>query len=247
MAIIGAAKSPAVRSQVTNLINQYNGDPYYAGNDGGSKSGKDRLLSAVEDACKIAGSNDAAELGSEFHGLWDIVNSGGTPSLVQPHLERPLETYKLATRKIRFLGGEIVIVNDELKRAGSFDHLMAIPKGAIGPDGSPLDEDWVVVGDGKTGRWDAKYPAGVTAQLATYGLGSIYDQDANERLPIHENLNTDWGVLIHFPLAEKGPEVGLYWIDLKVGLAAAKLNNRLDDMIKWFASKDGKPIPFTIP
>lgn len=232
---------------VTTLINQYDGDPYYNGNDGGSESGKDRLMTAVELACKIAGASEAAEQGTEFHALWDMVNRGDTPKLVQPHLVQPLEDYRRGTKKITFIDGEVVIVNDVLKRAGTFDHLLSIPKGSIGPYGVPIEDDWVCVGDGKTGRWDVRYPAGVTAQLATYGLGSVYDQDTNERTPIHPELQTDWAVLIHFPLSEKNPQVGLYWIDLSVGLAAAELNNRLDAMIKWFDSVGGKPKPFQLP
>lgn len=245
-AVIGAVTSDSVRSRISTLINQYNGDPYYAGDDGGSESGKDRLLAAVETACEVAGANRAREEGTEFHALWDMMNRGEKPKLVQPHLLERLEVYRTSVKPIKFIDGEIVIVNDELKKAGSFDHLMEIPKGAIGPDGTPLSEPWIVVGDGKTGKWDAKYPAGVYAQLASYGLGQRYDQDNNIRTPIHPDLNTDWGVLVHYPLSEERPEVGFYWVDLSIGKRAAELNNSLDRMIKHFGSKEGKPIKFSL-
>ncbi|WP_198938185.1 hypothetical protein [Mycobacterium sp. IS-836] len=243
---MGTVMSKSVRSRIVTLINEYDGDPYYKGRDGGSEPGKDRLMAAVEDACEIAGANNASEMGTEFHKYWEMRNRGEKPLIVQDHLAGPLETYCAATEPIRFLDSEVLIINDELKKAGSFDHFMEIPKGAIGPDGKPLDEPWLVVGDGKTGKWDVKYPAGVYAQLASYALGCRYDQDKNERLPIHPDLNTDWGVLIHFPLSEDKPEVGLYWINLAIGREAAILNNRIDAMQKYFASKEGKPIEFEL-
>lgn len=247
MAAIGLVISPTARSKVATLVNEYNGDPYYAGNDGGSQSGKSRLLEAVELACEVAGAHRAAEEGTEFHGLWELANAGKKPTVVQPHLQPKLDYYLKATKPIRFIEAECVVVNDEIERAGSMDHLMVIPRGSRGPDGEPLQDDWVCGGDGKTGRWDVRFPAGVFAQLATYILGCRYDQQTNERLPIHPELRTDWGVLVHYPLAEEDSEVGLYWVDLRVGREAALLNNRLEKMKKWFDSVDGKPIPFTLP
>lgn len=245
-AAMGIVLSATARSKVSTLLNQYRGDPYYAGDDGGSQSGKSRLLEAVEQACNVAGANRAAEEGTEFHGLWELANAGERPTVVQPHLEQRLDYYLTKTRPIKFIEPECTVVNDEVKRAGSMDHLMVVPKGAIGPDGEPLGEDWVVGGDGKTGRWDAKYPAGIYAQLATYVLGERYDQETNTRSPIHPELRTDWGVLIHYPLSTPEPDVGLYWVDLKVGLQAALLNNRIGDMMSYFDSVKGKPRKFEL-
>lgn len=245
-AAMGIVMSATARSKVASLLNQYRGDPYYAGDDGGSQSGKSRLLQAVEQACNVAGANRAAEEGTEFHGLWELANAGERPTIVQPHLQQRLDYYLAKTKKIQFLEPECTVVNDEIKRAGSMDHLMVVPKGAIGPFGEPLDEDWVVGGDGKTGRWDARYPAGIYAQLATYALGFRYDQETNERTAIHPELRTDWGVLIHYPLSAPEPDVGLYWVNLETGRQAALLNNRLGDMISYFESVKGKPIPFAL-
>ena len=246
LAVVGTMLSKTVRSQVATLINEYDSDPYYKGDDGGTESGKSRLIEAANMACKIAGEDDASELGTEFHKLWEKVNAGEEPHLVQDHLVAPLKHYKERTAPIRFLAGEALIINDELRRAGSMDHLLEIPAGAIGPDGQPLDKPWVCAGDGKTGKWEVSYPAKMSAQLAAYGLGFAYDQERNERLPLHPEMNREWGVMIHYPLAVENPRVDFYWVHLPSGLEAAKLNNRLDDMISFYRSVKGRPIKFEL-
>lgn len=246
MAAIGVLMSESARSDIVNLINEYDGDPYYAGDDGGTRSGKKRLLEAVELACKVAGSDTASSRGTEFHKLGETVNRGREPRVVQDHLVGFLKHYRDRVARIKFLAQEILIVNDEVKRAGSIDYLMELPAGIVTPDGIRHDEGLVVAGDLKTGRWDIDYPGGVSAQLASYGLGQRYDQATNTRLPLHPRSSDRWAVIVHFPIAERGAEVSFYWVDMKIGLEAAKLNNRLDDMIKWFQSVKGKPIKFDI-
>lgn len=246
MAAIGTVMSKTVQAEIANLLNEYQGDPYYAGDDGGWRSGKRRLLDAVDKAAELAGSSSAAAKGTEFHKLGEMRNRGLTPTIIRDELVAPLEHYSQSVERINFLHQEILIVNDEIERCGSIDYLMEIPAGATGPDGNPLEKPWVVAGDLKTGKWDYLYPAGLYAQLAGYGKGMRYDQETNTRSPLHADINTDWGVLVHYPLAVKDSTVKFYWLDLNVGLEAAKLNNRIDSMIKYFASEKGKPVEFTL-
>lgn len=54
MAAIGTVMSDSVRSEIANLINRYDGDPYYKGNDGGWQSGKSQLgVGGVRSECKV--------------------------------------------------------------------------------------------------------------------------------------------------------------------------------------------------
>lgn len=247
MAAIGTVMSDSVRSQIVTLINEYHGDPYYAGDDGGTHSGKERLMEAVEQACKIAGAETASSRGTEFHKLAELINCGETPTIVQPYLIEPLEHYREKVKRITFHAQEITIVNDELERAGSIDYLLELPAGMETPDGVVHDEPIICCSDLKTGKWDVRYPAGVTAQLAAYGLGFRYDQDTNERSPLYPGINTNWGVMVHYPLATPGEGVSFYWLSLRAGLEAAKMNNRFEAMVRFFSSAKGRPVQFEIP
>lgn len=244
MAAIGVLMSDDARSQIVNLINEYDGDPYYKGDDGGFRSGKKRLLDAVDLACKVAGSDTASSRGTEFHKLGEMVNKGQEPRIVQEHLKGFLHHYRQRVAHIKFLAQEILIINDAIQRAGSIDYLMQLSNVET-PDGI-FHEELVVAGDLKTGKWDIDYPGGVSAQLAGYGLGQKYDQSTNTRTPLHPCASDKWAVIVHFPIGEREAEVGFYWVDLAVGLEAAKLNNRLDAMIKYYRSTKGKPIKFEV-
>lgn len=245
MAAIGVIMNDSARSQIVSLINEFSGDPYYLGDDDrGSHSGKARLLDAVELACEVAGSSTASSRGTEFHKLGELVNQGQEPTVVQPYLAPHLNHYRDRVRSIRFLAQEILIVNDDIKRAGSIDYLMELPAGCRTPDGITHDAPLVVAGDLKTGKWDIDYPGGVSAQLAGYGLGFRYNQATNERLPIHDRCSDRWAVIVHYPIATPGATVQFYWVDMQVGLEAAKLNNRLNEMINYYKSEKGKPIRF---
>jgi len=246
MAAIGTVMSKTVQAEIANLLNEYDGDPYYAGDDGGWRSGKRRLLDAVNKAAELAGASSAAAKGTEFHKLGEIINQGRRPTIVRDELIEPLAHYEQAVAGVTFLHQEILIVNDEIQRCGSIDYLMEIPAGTPGPDGNPLPKPWVCAGDLKTGRWDYAYPAGLYAQLAGYGKGQRYDQETNTRSELHPDLNSDWGVLVHFPLAAPNPKVTFYWLDLNIGMEAARLNNRIDSMMRFFGSEKGKPVEFTV-
>lgn len=158
MAAIGVLMSKEAASLITTLINQYDGDPYYRGDDGGTESGKSRLKRAVEKACDVAGASSAAALGSEFHGLWELLNHGKQPRLIQPHLVPLVNHYQERVKPIRFIDAEVLIVNDQVKRAGSMDHFMELPAGLETPDGVVHDEPMLVCGDGKGLPLDTKIP-----------------------------------------------------------------------------------------
>lgn len=246
MAAIGVLMSPEASSEITTLINEYNGDPYYAGRDGGTQSGKSRLLSAVNKAADVAGASSKAAQGTEMHKLGELINKGQQPTLVRDVMKPHLDEYQRSVEPIKFLAQEILVIHDELKKAGSIDYLMELPAGLTTPDGITHDEPMVVAGDLKTGQWAVRYPATVYAQLAGYGTGVRYDQETNTREPLHERISNKWAVLVHYPLADPEPRVRFYWVDMALGYEAALLNNRLDKMISYFQSEAGRPVEFDL-
>jgi len=246
MAAIGVLMSAEASSEITTLINEYEGDPYYKGRDGGTQSGKSRLLAAVDKAADVAGASSKSALGTEFHKLGELINRGKQPTLVRDSMRSHLKHYQERVTPIRFLAQEILVIHDDLKKAGSIDYLMELPAGLTTPDGIVHDEPLVVAGDLKTGQWAVRYPAGVYAQLAGYGTGVRYDQETNTRYPLHERISDRWAVLVHYPLADPNPQVQFYWIDMELGLKAAQLNNSLDRMIAYFQSEAGRPVHFDL-
>lgn len=237
-AAVGILLDSSARSQIATLVNEY-GDPWNAESDD-KFTPKDRLKQAVEQARNTAGQHTASSAGTEMHKLGELHNKGVTPRIVQPHLTDLFDHYKQAVEPFEFLAQELLIVNDTLELCGSVDYLMRVPAGARTPDGTVWDDPMVVVGDLKTGRWDARYPMSVTCQLAAYGTGLRYEQDANVRLPLHENVNTEWGLLVHFPIMSRDPRVRFYWVDLRLGLRAALLGRQVEEMRSVFKRKDAE-------
>ncbi|WP_207558800.1 hypothetical protein [Mycobacteroides abscessus] len=240
-AAVGILLDNAARSEVATLINEYDADPWYKGDDGGTRSGKDRLKAAVEQARNTAGQHTASSAGTEFHKLGELHNQGKVPRIVQEQWVDKFEQYKHAVEPIGFLAQELLVVNDILELAGSVDYLMELPAGLTTPDGTYHPEKFVCVGDLKTGRWDSKRPMSVTCQLAAYGTGKRYDQETNTRTELHERINTDWGVMVHFPIMNDAAEVQFYWIDLQLGLRAAKIGKQVEEVRKWFSRKESDP------
>lgn len=238
-AAVGILLDPSARSEVATLINEY-GDPWYNGDDGGTKSGKQRLKEAVEHARNTAGQNTAASAGTEFHKLGELHNKGITPRIIQEHLKEPLAKYERAVEPIEFIDQEILVVNDRLELCGSVDYLMGLPAGITTPDGVTHDKEMVVVGDLKTGKWDADRPMSVTCQLTAYGTGQKYDQETNTRTPLHSMINDKWGLMVHFPIMKKDPEVKFYWVDLSLGLEACLLAKQVEAIRSRFSGKDAK-------
>lgn len=236
-AAVGVMMDRAARSEVVTLINEFNGDPWNADEGGMAHSGKDRLKAAVEQARNTAGQHVAASAGTEFHKLGELVNRGQEPWLVQDHLKPLLAVYKTAMSPIRCLRQELFVVNDELCRAGSLDYLLQLPDGRV------------LVSELKTGKWDVRFPMSVTTQVAAAANAVVYDQETGERRPIHPDLDTTTGLLVHFPIMAPDPEdrkVGFYELNLVLGMQAARVARDIDDLRKAFKRKDAEPKPLEV-
>ena len=231
-AAVGVMLDPAARSEIVTLINESDADPWNA--DEGHHSGKDRLKAAVEQARTTAGQHVASAAGTEFHKLGELVNRGQEPRLVQDHLKPLLSEYKSAVAPIRFLRQELFVINDELQRAGSLDYILQLP------------DCRVLVSDLKTGKWDVRYPMSVTTQVAGLATAVAYDQETGERKPLHPDLDTTTGLLVHFPIMQPRPRVGFYELNLELGMQAARVARDIEDLRTAFKRKDATPRPLEV-
>ncbi len=228
-AAVGVMLDASARSEIVTLINEYDGDPWNSDEGGIPHSGKDRLKAAVDQARTTAGQHVAANAGSEFHKLAELVNAGREPRVVQDHMQPLLKEYRGAVEKIRFLRQELFVVNDEVRRAGSLDYLLQFPDGRV------------FVGDLKCGKWDLPYPMSVTTQVAGLATACVYDQATGERRPIHPDLDTKIGLLVHFPIMQPDPKVRFYELDLELGMRAARAANEIEELRRAFKRKGAQP------
>ena len=213
-AAIGTVLDKSARSEIVSLINEFDRDPWGGG-------GKDRLKSAVDKARQTAGAEVASTAGTEFHQYTELIDMGKTPTIVQDEFVPLVDKYVAATEPLEFLDAEPFVVCDELKVAGSIDRIVRVPK-LVNESGDvhPISGK-VVVADLKSGRHDNRYGLKPTVQVACYANSVRYDQASGVRSPIHEDLSTDWGLLLHFPIMMDDPQVGFYPLDLRFGWQAA--------------------------
>ena len=177
-----------------------------------SDASDDNLKKVAAAAHRAAGSESAADTGTLAHELTDQFDAG--MGIRPGPFEQVIETYGRMVQGLEMLDRELFVVGDELRCAGSMDRLIRTQDGTV------------VVADLKTGRWAATYGARAAAvQVSIYANSQRYDPATGERQPLHPDLDTSKGLLIHLP--QDGSEPGLYWLDLNAGHAAAQLAMRV--------------------
>lgn len=153
--------------------------------------------------CRV---DDKAAWGTAVH---SFTEPGGSP-YVPPEMLADVTSYFDVTKAlgITAVHTELFVVNDDLKVAGTLDHVYDVPGRGL------------LVGDKKTGK---KKPQAVSIQLACYAGSFIYDPATGARTPLGTSL--DSGLLVHIPKEEGRTEV--FTVDLVKGRAAAELALRI--------------------
>jgi hypothetical protein len=183
------------------------------------------VISTLMDA---AGANDAAYYGTALHSLseiFDFTDEDLRQFNPSKELLAGMDAYVEATKDIQMLEGEVFVVNDEYGCAGTLDRLMLIPPTTVVmPDGTVLylPDGAVCIGDIKTGTLHTQENA---IQMAMYAGGKRYDPVTGERTPLHPDLDTRFGIIIHVPRIPKPGVIpaSLVGIDLTAGVALADL------------------------
>lgn len=224
MAVVGMVLNKSARSELVSIVNEFGKDdesPKETFDKIWYGNGKSRLNGAVSNAKRLAGADEASSAGTEFHGYTELLDMGKRPRAIQEEYEDLVDEYVASTQALEFLDAEPFVVQDDLKVAGSIDRIARMPKLLDAKGNVHPISGQVVVADLKTGRQDYRFPLSPTCQVATYANSVRYDQASGVRAPIHPELSTDWGLLVHFPIMTPNPKVRLYPLDLRWGWQAA--------------------------
>ena len=203
-AVVGLVRNPALLAQVSSLASKYP-DPFRV------PEAKKQLMPIIKDAEKSGGSEVASGMGTAFHEFTEILDGGGELHYMPNEYGPWLDAYMEATAGLEVLSMEDFVVNDELQAAGSFDRLVRMPDGRV------------VVADIKSGASNDRYPLGVTVQCAVYANSVRYNQVSGKREPIHPDLDTSTGLLIHAPIRSGEPVCNVFELDLSEGWVKAQL------------------------
>lgn len=204
-AAIGVVRDAAIYAQLAHLSSAHR-DPWNV------PEAKAALKPLVARAQQVAGGDDAAGMGTAFHGLAELIDRGAEPEFVPPPMIPWLSEYRTTMAEWEVLDTEVFVVVEDLQVAGSGDRLLRHRKTGR-----------VVAADIKTGKSDPAYPLKVTVQVAAVAHGERYDQQTGTRTPLHPDIDLDHGLLIHAPIRHGEPRCVLYPLDLKVGWDLARL------------------------
>jgi hypothetical protein len=179
------------------------------------KDTKAKLDNYIEQALEAAGRNYKANHGTAVHGFIENGSVDNAPERMVADVQSCLDCF--AERGIEVLCSEVFVVNEALRAAGSFDHLVRHPTYGV------------VVADVKTGVIDGK-GLQFAIQLAGYAGGEVYDCETDTRAPLEslvggEQVNRDLGLLCHVPLG--GGRTDLYPVNLRRGRKSAELATRV--------------------
>lgn len=178
-----------------------------------------RVDEIIERALDHAGIAEKADYGTAIHMRTEPTNDGIDIDDMQ-ELDVSSCWDLWARLGVVHLGTEIFTANDELRSAGTFDHLSWVPGYGI------------VVTDKKT---SSKAKASYDIQLAGYAHSDIYDVDTDQRMTLEEYvaskgwdpalINRDAGIIWWV----KGGKTQARILDLKAGYEWAKIAARIRD------------------
>lgn len=183
----------------------------------------DIIIDKVLESVKI---NERADRGTVVHAVTEMDYDGYIPISVITEYAAFQEA--MAINDIMRLESEMFVVNDELKVAGTFDHLFWI------------QEFGLIIGDTKNGR--NQNNLGFACQFANYSRSSWYNPTTGERVPlveyiaakhgiVEDQVNQDFALLLSIKAAFDGGigEVKISEVDINWGYEACKLAAQVRD------------------
>ena len=181
------------------------------------KAQKKQLNAITEQCMEASESSASATKGTALHSLCETVDRGGKPQHVPAEFEADIAAYIERTRTLRHRHIETMLVNDELKIAGT-------------PDRISTYMNRLHIADIKSGS--IAFPHSIAAQLAIYANSSLYNPETGERAPL-TGVDKRHGIVIHLP-AGRG-QCSLHMVDIAAGWKAVQLAVQVRE---WRARKD---------
>lgn len=159
---------------------------------------KRRVRHVAERASELAGSKEAAELGTAIHAWTEAVESGThtidqIPPQFRPYIHAYLRT--LQEWGMRTVPGMIerVVFNATTGWVGTFDRIYELADGTY------------AIGDVKTSKSLSYSLLGFSAQIADYATAThMLDFDGKTWGPMPEGIRQDFGVIMHLPSNNPG-------------------------------------------
>ena len=190
-----------------------------------------------EEAIQAGRGSWKADMGTVVHAMserWEQEESWDPGEPYRSALEAYSKVqHSLGLRSQMF---EVPIVNDILKVAGTTDRIYELTLPLLTPSGDVLPSGTLVIGDIKTGASLEYSIPGYAIQLAGYAGGSLYDVEANRRIPT-PSINQRWAIIMKIGVEEGTCE--FYWVDLEVGRYGAQLANDVREWRRAWRRKDG--------
>lgn len=191
--------------------------------DSVTKSASGKRLDRIAEQAFIRGRiNERADFGTVIHALTEPGNEGYEPVRAAADVQAFWE--HVEENGIKIGGTELFVVNDLIRAAGTFDHLVWTEK-----------YGWTIA-DKKTGRnIDG---LGFSCQFSTYSRAVLYDHRTGERRDLTtltggEPINMDWALL--FEVHDGMCRTRKVPISDDKGWRAAQLAAEIRDARKWTA------------
>lgn len=206
----GLAKGLADSMDLIRLVAAENYTTGFAEDERANREAGRRIDEVIERAMDRSGTDAKADYGTAIHARTEPGNAGTDPDEKQ---RQDVEScWRLwADLGVTHLGTEVFTACDELRTAGTFDHLSYVPSYGI------------IVTDKKT---SSKAKASYDVQLGGYSRSDVYDKETDERMTLEEyveSLGWNPGLL--------NRSVGLIWW-VKDGKTQARLLD-LDNGYHW--------------
>lgn len=228
----GLAKGLADSMDLIRLVAAEDYTCGFAEDEQANRQAGRNIDAVIERAMDRAGVDMKADYGTAIHLRTEPGNKGTDPDEKQ-RVDQASCWDLWRELGVVHLGTEIFTANDELRTAGTFDHLSYVPGRGI------------VVTDKKT---SSKAKANYDIQLADYAYSDVYNKDTDERMTLEEFIDAQgWDPAL------LNRDVGIIWwvkngrtqareLDLRQGIRWARVAASIRDERRPAASRVAKDV-----